>query len=142
MITVFKPPHNRYALNHLDNSQYRNYANKYRIAKLAGIQNVQAWATGAGVGTILVDASKGVLNGSKRKIGAVIIGTCIYIATPTVVFVTNSTKVLKAAKFCHITVAYVKESADDVSNLCWLPLDMALFGQPIPLGEPDRWDLM
>lgn len=54
--------------------------------------------------------------------------------------VTNSTKILKATKAVHTFTLYCFECSEDLSNMAFLPIDMALFGQPIPIGEKGRFN--
>jgi hypothetical protein len=39
-------------------------------------------------------------------------------------------------------VSYVAEAGEDMSNLSFLPVDMLIFGQPIPIDKKGRFDLL
>jgi hypothetical protein len=45
------------------------------------------------------------------------------------------------AKRVHSAISYCAECAEDFSNLAFLPIDLALFGQPIPIGDNNRFIL-
>jgi hypothetical protein len=56
--------------------------------------------------------------------------------------ITNSTKVIGVATQVHSLIFFGPECLEDSGNLLLLPLDMTLFGQPIPVGDADRFNMM
>ena len=137
-----KPAHGRFAFRSLNSTQYKKYAQQYSKAKAGGIRCVYGWASGAGVLGIVTDLSKGVvIDYSKRKFAAVCINACAYIISPAIVVFTNASKIVKISKSVHSTAAFCFECAEDSTNLAFLPLDLVLFGQPIPIGGSNRFNL-
>ena len=51
---------------------------------------------------------------------------------------TNSTKILNITKRAYTVVCWAGEASEDLSNISFILVDMAIFGQPIPLGN--IWD--
>ncbi len=130
-----------YALFSLDQAQYHTYACNYQKFKKVGIKAVYAWAIGAGVLEVAKEISVGaVCTWGRIKLGSVIIGGVAYICPPAISFITNSTTIINGTRRVHSAVAFVLECADDLGGLAYLPLDMAIFGQPIPMGDSDRFN--
>lgn len=137
-----KPSHGRFAFRHLNSTQYKTYAQQYSRAKAGGIRCVYSWASGTGVVSVVRDLSKGiVIDYGKRKLAAVCINAGAYIISPAVVVFTNATKIVNVAKRVHSTAAFCFECVEDSTNLAFVPLDFALFGQPIPIGASNRFNL-
>lgn len=137
-----KPMRGKYIFKHANATLYQTYASQYSRAKAGGIRCVYAWASGTGVLGIVTDLGKGiVIDYGKRKVAAVVINVGTYILGPAVVVFTNATKLVTVSKALHSTAAFCFECAEDSTNLAFLPLDMALFGQPIPVGAPNRFNL-
>ena len=137
-----KPLHNRFALHTLNNTQYRTWATQYSRAKVGGLRCVYGWMTGVGIIGVIQDVGKGVvIDYGKRKFAAVCINLGAYVFSPAVVVFTNATKFVKISKSVHSTAAFCFECIEDSSNLAFIPLDMALFGQPIPIGASNRFNL-
>lgn len=70
------------------------------------------------------------------------INGAIYVCTPAVVVFTNAIRVIGWARRAHTVSAYVFECMEDTTNLAFLPMDLVLFGQPIPLGDENRFNLL
>ena len=137
-----KPMHRRFAFRNLNSTQYKTYAKQYSSAKAGGIRCVYAWMSGAGVVGVITDLGKGiVIDYGKRKLAAVCINAGAYILSPAVVVLTNVSKVVNISKSIHSTASFCFECVEDSTNLAFLPLDIALFGQPIPVGAPNRFNL-
>jgi len=137
-----KPGHNRYAFSHLNSTQYTTYCRQYSRAKAGGIRCVYVWMSGTGVIGVAKDLGKGiVIDYGKRKFAAVCINAGAYILSPAIVVFTNATKIVKISKSIHSTAAFCFECVEDLTNLAFLPLDLALFGQPIPIGKANRFNL-
>ena len=137
-----KPAHGRFAFRSLNSTQYKTYAQQYSKAKAGGIRCVYGWASGAGVMSIVTDLGKGVvIDYGKRKLAAVCINAGAYIVSPAVVIFTNASKIVKISKRVHSTAAFCFECVEDSTNLAFVPLDLALFGQPIPIGASNRFNL-
>jgi hypothetical protein len=137
-----KPTHRRFAFRNFNSTQYKTYAKQYSSAKAGGIRCVYAWMSGVGVVGVITDLGKGiVIDYSKRKLAAVCINAGAYILSPAVVVFTNVSKVVNISKSIHSTASFCFECVEDSTNLAFLPLDIALFGQPIPVGAPNRFNL-
>lgn len=140
---ILKPPHGKYAFSYLGNVDYSNYANKYSTAKRYGLRGIFAFASGAGVVGVIKDVAKGtVINYGKRKFAAFAMNGALYICSPALMVFTNATRIVKWAGRVHSASSFVFECVEDTSNLTFLPFDMVLFGQPIPVGEDGRFDLI
>lgn len=137
-----KPGHDKYALKNLNETQYKIYSTQYSNAKAGGIRCVYAWASGASVMGVITDLGKGiVIDYGKRKFAAVCINAGAYVLSPALVVFTNATRIVNISKRVHSTAAFCFECIEDSSNLVFLPIDLALFGQPIPIGASDRFNL-
>ena len=137
-----KPMHRRFAFRNFNSTQYKTYAKQYSSAKAGGIRCIYAWMSGARVVGIITNLGKGiVIDYGKRKLAAVFINAGAYILSPTVVVFTNVSKVVNISKSIHSTASFCFECVEDSTNLAFLPLDIALFGQPIPVGAPNRFNL-
>ena len=91
---------------------------------------------------IVTDLGKGVvIDSGKRKLAAVCINAGAYILSPAVVVFTNASKIVKISKSVHSTAAFCFECVEDSTNLAFVPIDLALFGQPIPIGASNRFNL-
>jgi hypothetical protein len=137
-----KPMHRRFAFSNLNSTQYKTFAKQYSSAKAGGIRCVYAWMSGAGVIGVVTDLWKGILiDYTKRKLAAVCINAGAYILSPAVVVFTNASKLVNISKSIHSTAAFCFECVEDSTNLAFIPLDLALFGQPIPVGPSNRFNL-
>jgi hypothetical protein len=92
--------------------------------------------SGVGIVGVVTDVGKGgILDYGKRKFAAVCINAGAYIFSPAVVIFTN------ASKSIHSTAAFFFNCVEDSTKLVFLPIDLALFGQPIPIGASNRFNL-
>lgn len=140
---ITKPTHTRYIFNYLNNTQYCKYARGYSLGKRNGSRGIYLWATGMGVwGVVREAATDGIKRYGKKKIGIFCLSAGGWAFGPVVTLVTNSSKVIKAATRIHSLVSFGFECMEDGGNLLFLPLDMALFGQPIAVGDMDRFNIM
>jgi len=141
---ITKPNHNKYAFSSVDNATYANFVDIYSRCKRYGFRGVVAFTTGTGTFSVV----KGILKGSvvqygKRRLAAVVLTTSAHICAPAVAVIINATKVVKTCKMIYTTTGYIFEALEDTGTLLLLPLDYALFGQPIPTGAAKRfsnWD--
>ena len=137
-----KPMHRRFAFSNLNSTQYKTYAKQYSSAKAGGIRCGYAWMSGAGVLSVVTDLGKGiVIDYGKRKLAAICINAGAYILSPAVVVFTNASKFVNISKSIHSTAAFCFECVEDSTNLAFLPIDLILFGQPIPVGASNRFNL-
>jgi hypothetical protein len=140
---VNKPSHNSYALSGMSNDDYKIAFSSYSKAKRYGLRGICSWASGAGLLGVIKDAAKGsIIDYGKRKLAAISINGALYICTPAVMVFTNATRVVKWAGRVHSTTAFVFECIEDSTNLAFLPIDMVVFGQPVPVGEKGRFELI
>ena len=137
-----KPTHGKFIFRNLNSTQYKTYAKQYSKVKAGGIRCVYAWASGAGVMGVITDVGKGVvINYGKRKFAAVCINAGAYVLSPAVVVFTNASKIVNISKSVHSTASFCFECTEDSTNLAFLPIDMVFFGQPIPIGAKNRFNL-
>ena len=62
-----------------------------------------------------------------------------YVCAPVIIVITNATRVVKSCKLVYTIVGYVMEAVEDASHIPFLPLDLALFGQPVPANKDGRF---
>lgn len=137
---ITKPPHNRYALSCLDNLTYVKYANVYSNCKCWGVRGIYAFLGGTGLWGVAKDIAKGTMvQYGKRRLATVVIGGATYICATAVAVITNATRVVKCCKVVYTSVGYVMEAVEDASHIPFLPLDLVLFGQPVPANKDGRF---
>ena len=137
---ICKPPHNRYALCRLDNETYVKYTIAYSGCKRWGVRGIYAFLGGTGLFGVAKEVAKGtIVQYGKRRIATVVIGGATYICAPAVAVITNATRVVKSCKLVYTSIGYVMEVIEDASQVPFLPLDLALFGQPIPANKDGRF---
>ena len=93
---------------------------------------------------IVTDVDKGVIiDCGKWKLAAICINlnAGAYILSPAVVTFNNTSKIVNISKSVHSTAAFCFECIEDSTNLASVPLDLALFGQPISIGSSNRFNL-
>lgn len=138
---IVKPPHSRYALRCLDDDCYGKYALVYSGCKRWGVRGIYAFLGGTGLWGIVQDIGKGtVVQYGKRRLATVVIAGALYICAPAVAVITNATAVVKTCKCVYTGVGYVMEAFEDASQVPFLPLDLVLFGQPIPANQDGRFN--
>ena len=137
---ISKPPHNRYALCSLDNQTYIKYADVYSCCKRWGVRGIYTFLGGTGLLGVAKEVVKGtVVQYGKRRLATVVIGGATYICAPAVVVITNATRVVKSCKVVYTCIGYAMEAVEDASHVPFLPLDLALFGQPVPANKEGRF---
>lgn len=143
MIMICKPSHNRYLLATCEEDQYGKLVCRYQKAKKYGIRAVFSYLSGAEIYQIVGEIGKGALRTwGRKKVGTVAIVVMGWVSGPVAMSFTNATKVVKTAKRLHSIASFVIEIAEDSSNLSYLPLDLIFFGQPIPIGETNRFNIL
>jgi hypothetical protein len=137
-----KPSHTKYLLSNCDQEQYQRIFKKYQDAKRYGIRAVIGYVTGAEIYQIIGEVSRGILiTWGRRKIAALATVGITWVGGPVVMCFTNATKAVRFAKGIHGVASFTLEVLDDTSNITMLPLDLILFGQPVPMGAPNRFNL-
>ena len=137
---ISKPPHNRYILQTLDNATYTKYASVYSDCKRWGVRGIYGYLSGTGLWGIVKEIGKGqVVQYGKRRIALAVIGTASYVCAPAMAVITNATKVVKSCKLVYTSVGYVFEAIEDASQVPFLPIDIIVFGQPIPANKAGRF---
>jgi hypothetical protein len=141
---IVKPVHKRYAFNNLTSTDYTDLACKYSACKRYGFRGIVAFATGTGTLGVVKSVLKGhlVQYGKRRVVGVFLTGVT-YICAPAIAVLTNATRVVRCCKIVFNVVGWGLEAAEDVGTLVFLPVDLVLFGQPIPTGKSNRfseWD--
>lgn len=135
-----KPPHNKFLLQCLDDIIYSKYANLYAHCKKWGVRGVYAFVTSTGLYGVAKEVAQGtIVQYGKRRLSFVVIGAASYISAPALAVITNATRVVKTCKVIYVGVGYIAEAVEDASQLSFLPLDMVLFGQPIPANQGGRF---
>lgn len=137
---ITKPLHNRYALNCLDNGIYVKYANVYSGCKHWGVRGIYTFLWGTNLWGVAKEVAQGsVVQYGKRRLATVVIGGASYICAPAVTVITNATPVVKSCKVVYTSVGYIMEAVEDASHISFLPLDLVLFGQPVPSNKDGRF---
>jgi len=137
---ITKPPHNRYILNCLDNETYVKYSTVYSGCKRWGVRGIYTFLGGTGLWGVAKEVAQGTfVQYGKRRFATVVIGGASYICAPGVAVITNATRVVKSCKVVYTSVGYVMEAVEDASHVPFLPLDLALFGQPGPANKDSRY---
>jgi hypothetical protein len=137
---ITKPPHNRYALSCLDNATYVKYANVYSGCKRWRVRGIYAFLGGTRLWGVVKEVAQGsVVQYGKRRLATIVIGGATYICAPAVAVITNATRVVKSCKIVYTSIGYVMEAAEDASPVPFLPLDLVLFGQPVPANKDGRF---
>ena len=137
---ITKPPHNRYALNCLDNATYVKYVTVYSGCKRWGVRGIYTFLGGTGLWGVAKEVAQGsVVQYGKRRLATVVIGGASYICAPAVAVITNATRVVKSCQIIYTGVGYIMEAVEDASHIPFLPLDLALFGQPVPANQDGRF---
>jgi hypothetical protein len=127
-------------LNCLDNETYAKYANVYSGCKRWGVRGIYTFLGGTGLWGLVKEFAQGtIVQYGKRRLGTVIIGGITYVCAPAVVLITNATRVVKTGKVVYTSLGYVMEAVEDASHVPFLPLDLILFGQPIPANKDGRF---
>ena len=125
---ITKPPHNRYVLSCLDNETYVKYLTIYSGCKRWGVRGIYTFLGGTGLWGVAKEVARGsVVQYGKRRFATV------------VAVITNATCVVKSCKVVYTSVGYVMEAVEDASHIPFLPLDLALFGQPVPANKDGRF---
>ena len=78
----------------------------------------------------------------KKKFATFCLSAGGWVLGPVVTLLTNSSRIINITTRLHSIISFGAECLEDGGNLLFLPLDMALFGQPIPVGDPDRFNIM
>lgn len=111
---ITKPPHNRYALNCLDNATYVKYANVYSGCKRWGVRGIYTFLGVTGLWGVAKEVAQGsVVQYGKRRLATVVIGGATYICAPAVAVLTNATRVVKSCKIVYTSIGYVMEAVED-----------------------------
>jgi hypothetical protein len=143
MIAISRPLHRKYALSSVSDVTYIKFVNGYSVAKKVGVRGVWVFVSGSGVAGLCKDALKHeARRWGYRKLATGVCSCLTWAGAPLIPLITNSTKVIKIANMTHTCISFVAETCEDCTNLAWLPLDMALVGQPIAMGLSGRFNLM
>ena len=135
-----KPPHSRYVLSYLDNATYVKYATVYSGCKRWGVRGIYTFLGGTKLWGVAREFARGsVVQYGKCPIATVVIVGASYIYAPAVAVITDATRVVKFCKVVYTTVGYVMEAVEDASHTPFLPLDLALFAQPVPTNKDGRF---
>jgi len=141
MIAISRPLHKKYALHSVSDPTYISFVNGYTTAKQFGVKGVWIYISGSGLADICFSALKNESKKyGKRKIAAGMVSLLTWMGTPLVPLITNSTKIIKIANATHTCITFIAETCEDCTNLAWLPFDMILVGQPVPMGNSGRYN--
>jgi len=111
-----------------------------QVVSVGGVRGIYAFLGGTGLFGVAKEIAKGtVVQYAKRRLATVVIGGATYICAPAVAVITNATRVVKYCKWVYTSVGYVMEVIEDASHVPFLPLDLALFGQPIIANTDGRF---
>ena len=119
---------------------YVKYATVYSGCKRWGVRGIYTFLGGTGLWGVARDFTQGtVVQYGKRRLATVVIGGATYICAPAVAVITNATRVVKSCKIVYTSVGYIMEAVEDASHVPFLPLDLVLFGQPVPANKDGRF---
>eukprot|EP00980_Cylindrotheca_fusiformis_P031810 scaffold27021_cov2942-Cylindrotheca_fusiformis.AAC.3 len=105
-----------------------------------GVRGIYTFLGGTGLWGVAKEVAQGsVVQYGKRRLATVVIGGATYICAPAVAVITNATRVVKSCKVVYTSIGYVMEAVEDASHIPFLPLDLALFGQPVPANKDGRF---
>lgn len=140
---INKPSYNKYLLKNISEEDYKKICKKYSSTKRRVFRTCVALITGNG----LIEISSEVIRDQvgvygRQRIATFVVLGLTYIGTPFVSLITNSTRIVETAKIFHSAIAWCGEAIEDSSNLCYLPLDLVVFGQPIPMGKQNRFNFL
>lgn len=139
---ITKPKNNRYVLHNVDNATYVKSAIGYSNAKKYGLRGIYSYLTGIGLWGVAKEALKGTfIQYGKRRLAIVVVDIGIWVRAPAVAVLTNSTKIVNITKTVYSLVCWAGEASEDLSNVSFILFDIVVFGQPIPLGEPNRFNV-
>lgn len=142
---MIKPASKRYAFHYLNQTQYQyqNYARGYALAKRTGYRGICLWASGVGAIEILREvATNSLKRYGKKKLAIVCLSARVWAVAPFMTLITNSSRIINATTRIHSLISFGAECLEDSGNLVFLPVDLALFGQPIPIGEENCFNIM
>ena len=137
---VLKPPHNRYILSCLDNSTYTKYTDAYSNCKRWGVRGIYVFLSGTSLYGVVKEVTKDtIVQYGKRRLATVVVAGASYVCEPAIAVITNATCVSKSCKVVYNTVGYLAEAVEDASHVPFLPVDILVFGQPIPANKEGRF---
>jgi hypothetical protein len=137
---IVKSPHNRYVLCGLDNATYVHYVDVYSGCKRWGVRGIYTFLCGTGLWGVVKEVAQGTfVQYGKRRLATVVLSGAAYVSAPTVAVITNATRVVKSCKVVYTTIGYAIEAFEDASHVPFLPLDLVLFGQPVPANKAGRF---
>jgi hypothetical protein len=140
----FKPEHVYYLFHDLDRISYNTCAENYSLAKRAGVRGVYAWATGIGIVEVVKDLiTNQVFFYGKNRLYLICLNFAGWSSSSWLFYALKTqkiTKLLVMLKDVHSFCGYIFETIEDTNNLIFLPLDLALFGQPITIAPFSRFD--
>jgi hypothetical protein len=140
---IVKPTHNSYILHTCSENEYRRIVCGYQKAKKFGFRTTVGYLIGQNIGLIAYEIGKGQIRYyARRKVGCALISGISWVAGPIGPMVTNSTKVIKGLRIAHSCVSFGFEVCEDISCAWMLPIDLVVFGQPIPIGNEGRFNVM
>lgn len=141
---IVKPTHKRYIFHNLTTTDYADLACKYSACKRYGFRGIVAFGTGTGTLGVIRSVLKGqIIQYGKRRVATVVITGSIYVCSPAIAVLTKATRVIRCCKIVFNVVGWGIEAAEDIGTLVFAPVDLVLFGQPIPTGKSNRfseWD--
>lgn len=127
-----KSRHNKFAFRNLNSPQYKPQSQQYSKVKAGGIGCVYGWMSGTEIVGVVTNIGKGIdIDYGKCKFAIVYFTACSQIASPALVRFTNASKIVNISKSIHVTAKFGFECVEDSTNLAFLLIDLALFGQPI-----------
>ena len=111
-----------------------------QVVNFGGVRGIYTFLGGTGLWGVAKEVAQGsVVRYGKRRLATVVIGGASYICAPAVAAITNATRVVKSCKVVYTSVGYIMEAVEDASHIPFLPLDLALFGQPVPANKDGRF---
>ena len=83
----------------------------------------------------------------EKKLAAFCVVVSRWVITPaaittTIPLISKSKQIIKTAIITHSIISFGAEYIEHITNLAIFPIDLALFGQPIPVGVENRFNLV
>ena len=127
-------------LSYLSNKAYVKYSTVCSGCKCWGVRGTYTFLRVTGLWGVTKEVAQGrVVQYGKRRLVTIIIGGASYVCAPAVAVITNITRVVKSCKVIYTSIRCPIQAVEDALHISFLPLDLALFGQPVPANKDGRF---
>lgn len=131
-----------YALKGWDEDKIVAAEKTWATVRSKGIRTCLLVTFGAGWRSVIKEAGKQTLRyGSRKALGFVTSVVCGYFCSVSVCVITNSTKIVKAAKCCHSICSGGLDFAELCAACPMHVVEIAIFGRPAVLDNSQGFDM-